>query len=99
MPRRSTRAHQVTYTESGDVDAIEVDANEVNSRDDDEFVAPVKKARARKRKTPQDNEDKEGTKPVKRPRKKRGLLKDLVEMPLDILFEASSVLFVFTQQV
>lgn len=83
MQRRSAQVSGRKWIETSD---YETEA-EVHSRDDKETVqATPKKSRRKKRKT---LEDRDAAHPVRKAKKKRGILRQLVEMPIDVLFEVN----------
>ncbi|KAF8965436.1 hypothetical protein BDZ97DRAFT_2074722 [Flammula alnicola] len=87
MERRTTRTKKSGVNPLGET--AELSENEVHDstpKDEPEFTE--KKPRPKKRKTGENKDNKEGAPPQwKRVRGKRGMLKQLVEMPLDLLFE------------
>ena len=77
MPRRSTRLNVPSIVPESQLVTIGVNGAD----DEDEFVMAPKQPRQKRRKTSQINE-----KP-KRTRGRRGILKQLTDVPLDVLFE------------
>ena len=82
MERRSTRV----TARPGKLAQVPDDDMLVDSDYEEPHEGSSSSTRAKKRKSREDKDSKQGP-PVKKVRGKRGLLKQLVEMPLDVLFE------------